>query len=76
MYRLDRQCDAALLKTLYTKRHLCSGYLCRLIFLICFNLLSVVNVVSGKINFITFLCMELREMMMMMMVYYLLGYSL
>jgi len=69
----------ALLKTLYTKRHLLfSGYLCRLTFLICFNLLSVVNVVSGKINFTALLCMELREMMMMMMmmVYYLLGYSL
>ena len=47
---------------LYTKRHLLySDYLCRLIFLICFNLLSVVNVVSGKINFITLLCRELRE---------------
>ena len=60
MYRLDTYCGTALLRTMYTKKHLLySGCLCSLIFLICFNFRSVVNVVSGKIIFTTLLCREL-----------------
>ena len=60
MYRLGRYCGTALLRTMYTKKHLLySGCLCSLIFLICFNFRSVVNVVSGKIIFTTRLCREL-----------------
>ena len=60
MYRLDTYCGTALLRTMYTKKHLLySGCLCSLIFLICFNFRSVVNVVSGKIIFTTRLCREL-----------------
>ena len=60
MYRLDTYCGTALLRTMYTKKHLLySDCLCSLIFLICFNFRSVVNVVSGKIIFTTRLCREL-----------------
>ena len=60
MYRLDTYCGTALLRTMYTKKHLLySVCLCSLIFLICFNFRSVVNVVSGKIIFTTRLCREL-----------------
>ena len=59
MYRLDTYCGTALLRTMYTKKHLLySACLCSLIFLICFNFRSVVNVVSGKIIFTTLLCRE------------------
>ena len=60
MYRLDTYCGTALLRTMYTKKHLLySACLCSLILLICFNFRSVVNVVSGKIIFTTLLCREL-----------------
>ena len=60
MYRLDTYCGTALLRTMYTKKHLLySGCLCSLIFLICFNFRSVVSVVSGKIILTTLLCREL-----------------
>ena len=60
MDRLDTYCGTALLRTMYTKKHLLySGCLCSLIFLICFNFRSVVKVVSGKIIFTTLLCREL-----------------
>ena len=60
MYRLDTYCGTALLRTMYTKKHLLySGCLCSLILLICFNFQTVVNVVSGKIIFTTLLCREL-----------------
>ena len=60
MYRLDTYCGTALLRTMYTKKHLLySACLCSLIFLICFNFRSVVNVVSGKIILTTLLCREL-----------------
>ena len=60
MYRLDTYCGTALLRTVYTKKHLLySACLCSLILLICFNFRSVVNVVSGKIIFTTLLCREL-----------------
>ena len=60
MDRLDTYCGTALLRTMYTKKHLLySGCLCCLTLLICFNFRSVVNVVSGKIIFTTLLCREL-----------------
>ena len=48
---LDIKSGASLLRTLYMKKSLLySSCFCRLIILISFNVLSVVRIVSGKIN--------------------------